>query len=307
MLKKLLILIGATLERVGRALRWKAGHEDFDTPSAESISKPKGWLDLLAKSQVPLVWIRRKADDISQPPTQPVWQRGAHWNEAQQPALTQGTAAFHLPSFADMAPLVGFERLPSFLELPEGTSSPNIKWPQPWRMSPVNPQSEAVTHESSAKPLRLLFPPPSPHQVQSKTAAKNKHTKENLFRLVAPEKISHHIEDLPARQADASLKRSIPSEVENLTPPRLPQVPAKMSANPPRYETHLTHLTQEAPLWTPPSRTSASAELFPQVASSSADHWPSLLPDWLTLEPEGSFSSLEEDYKQRLRREQRGE
>ena len=303
-LQRLLAIIGTGLERAGRALRRQGGEPVSKAPLADPDGPPKHWLELLSKSQVPLVWMRRKADDpISYP--QEGWQPRLPFQGAL-PADAKGTATLETPAVIDNIPSLE-PTLPAFFPETSEPEVPNkIEWPQEPQGVNKTRQPERSGHGDRTRepqPRMPVIPRPS---IPSEPQSAPRLTGRSAFRLVSTAEVSQPDHSRSTKQTAYSLPRYVRPQRQSQVELRWPEGSPAVSAITPRYETSQWSESQDVSFLEVSTAPKANKNLFPEE-SLSVDRWPSLPPDWLATEPENSMSLPEQAHRQRLEQERRGE
>ena len=304
-LQRLLAIIGTGLERAARALRRQNGEPVSNTPPADPEGPPAHWLELLSKSQVPLVWIRQEAYDPIQPdPPEdgpPRAPRKGTW-----PADGKETAASEIPAMNDY----GSSRVPILPAVFPETSGPELPkksggFPKPQGNNKTR-QLERSGHEDRTPKLRPRIPIIRRPSIPSEPQSAPRPAWPSAFRLVPTAKVSRPDRGSHTKQTISNLPRYVHPQRQSQVEPYWPEVSSEASAIAPRYETSHRSGSQDVSVLEVSTETNANKNLFPEE-SLSVDRWPSLPPDWLATEPETSVSWLEQAHQQRLEQERRGE
>jgi hypothetical protein len=304
LLQRILAIIGTGLERAGRALRRQGGEPVSKTPPADPDGPPLHWLELLSKSQVPLVWMRRKADDLLSYP-QEGWQprvpfQGSQPADANDTATSQHRAVIDNvsslePTFPAFFPTTTEPELPKKIEWPQEPQGIN-KTRQPERNGPED-------RTLKRWPPISIIPRPT---IASNPQSVPHHTGRSAFRLVSTAKFSQPDQGQGTKQIASSLPRYVRPQRQSQVELHWPGGSPAVSAIAPRYETSQRSGSQDVSFLEVSTEPKANKNLFPEE-SLSVDRWPSLPPDWLARESEASVSWPEQAHRQRLEQEQRGE
>lgn len=304
-LQRLLAIIGTGLERAGRALRQQRGEPVSTMPPAEPDGPPEHWLELLSKSQVPLVWVRQEADDALQPELQEDWQPRAPFQGAW-PADGKETAPSEIPAVNDNVSSVE----PTFPTFFPETSEPELPkksrgFEKPQGINKTR-QPERRGHEDRTPKRRprvsIISRPSNPSEPQSAP----RYTWRNAFRLLPTAKVSQPNRSQGTKQTVSDMPRYVHAQHQFRAELHWPEGSPEASAIAPRYETSQPSAAKKVSFLEVSKESSANKNLFPEEPLSG-DRWPSLPPDWLRTEPETSLAWLEQAHRQRLKQEWRGE
>jgi hypothetical protein len=304
-LQRLLAIIGTGLEQAGRTLRGKSGEPVSTTVSADPDGLPAHWLELLSKSEVPLVWVRQKTEDTINPYPREGWQTGVHI-QGELPADSKETASSEIPAAMDHVNSHESTLSTVLRETSPPKPGKKIEWFQETPETHKTLQLEWSGQEDKTQKPRIglsIIPRPSiPSNLQSGPY----YTSRNPFHLRLTSKFSQLDHSQRAKQTVSSMPRYVHIQSRPQAELYWPEESSGASAIAPRYETSQRSAAGEVSFSELSSEPKANKDLFPDKPLS-VDRWPSLPPDWLATEPESSITPLEQFHRQRLEQEWRGE
>lgn len=250
--RRLLGAVGLSLARTGHALSRQAGDADFTVAPELAGGPPAHWLELLSQSDVPLVWLERRADDedLRFPPAG--WRARVLWRQALHPAAEETgetpTEAIGRPHYEPAIPS-SREPLP-MLRVP-GVSvaherSEAAKWPQ---TPPDRPTAPANEGRYEAHGLTEMPPAPSPHYTALPDQSESLPRRPLLrwTRLAPPGKTAW--ESAPDAPTTGSPVPDAPAAGTRYSPPRpTERRPAHYASLPARPRPTLRRASDAAPL-----------------------------------------------------------
>jgi hypothetical protein len=287
--KRLLSAVGASLERVGRALNRASGGQD-DGNGLDGNGLPNHWLELLTSSKIPLVWLRREAKAGERRSSALGWQPNMLWpRESPRSSLTSPLYRAEEGKSRKTNPPNRFRKFQKPLSSTGSRRASRLAR----REAETNPAGDAPFFRMEREPVSLLSTPRT-------SAAKVRFPDLRLVSKSGPPRAPQILQNTPAEEPAARARTQDRGSANPGTPVDPDDSLQFSAAVKPQRNTAFPVSPVN------PSSGSLGSGLF-APETWPADSWPDLPEDWLADELEQPPQMIQRDRQQKLEREQRGE